>query len=76
MPMYKYICGECGSTNEGLFLMDADAPICCGNSMNQVFQSPADVTWGTDRSPTRRWYRDWYPGKPEYSTGRLHGQRY
>lgn len=77
MPVYLYKCEKCGNTVEILQNIGGIAQLCCGKAMVKVPTAPMLRFRGEHgNSPTRKWCEGWYPGKPTYSTGSLHGEKY
>lgn len=41
MPVYEFICDECGKTTEEYFKADSiGKPECCGKPMRRIFTNP------------------------------------
>lgn len=77
MPIYLYKCVKCGNKIEVLRSLSGGIPLCCDKTMARVPTAPMLRFRGEHgNSPTRKWCESWYPGKPTYSTGSLHGEKY
>ena len=78
MPLYDYQCEQCGVEKETVQQMGAEAPVCCGQPMIKVFNSPAMVHIKGEGFPSRRkWMDNYDPEHPtSFSTGSYHGARY
>ncbi len=76
MPFYEFKCPKCKKKIEVLQAYGADFPECCEGTMDKLVSLPCDFTKGTNRSPRRRWMRDWTPDSPKFSTGSHHGEKY
>ena len=75
MPIYEYGCIKCSTQMEIYQSFHSEAPECCGSAMARRISRLADYTAGTDRSPRRRWARDWTPETPPMKIVSVHGEK-
>ena len=45
MPLYDYVCPQCGNTKEVKALMSDNPPECCGGVMNRQYTGSVIIKW-------------------------------